>query len=80
MYILGICNAAKRLAPVIDNLLDHIRVAPEEVADRLFNVDLPYAIEKMIAAAKALEDRAEHACEEALKATSNAAHEIAKKG
>merc|ERR1712086_981893 len=79
MDILGICNAAKTLAPVIDNLPDHIRAAAEAVADRLFNVDLPPAIDKMTAAAKALEDRAEHDYEEALNATSKAVYELAKK-
>jgi len=79
MDILGICNAAKTLAPVIDNLPDHIRAAAEAVADHLFNVDLPPAIDKMTAAAKALEDRAEHDYEEALNATSKAVYELAKK-
>merc|ERR1711865_580744 len=79
MDILGICNAAKTLAPVIDNLPDHIRAAAEAVADHLFNVDLPPAIDKMTAAAKALEDRAEYNYEKALNATSKAVYELAKK-
>ena len=79
MDILGICNAAKTLAPVIDSLPAHLRDAANAVADNLFNNLLPPAIDKFTAAAEKLEDRAEIDFEKAVNATSRAVYDLAQK-
>ena len=77
--IFGVCGAGKALEHAIDNLPPELRDAAEQVLDHLFNKDLPPAIDKLTAAAKALEDRAEKDYEKAINATRIQVEELAEK-
>ena len=76
---LGICNAARTLAPVIDKLPARARDAADAVADNLFNHLLPPAIDKVTASAESIERKARAEFEQGLNATSTAVYDLATK-
>ena len=67
--LFGVCKDIDKITKSIDALPKKLQDAAEDVLDQLFNHDLPPAIDKLTAAAKSLEDRAEKDYEAAINAT-----------